>query len=221
MSLVRVIAPTNYLPLGYRVPSTAGEASRRLAREGLKAAAAEGAAMLLPLTVGGGALIGWLRGVPEEASRNAEAVVLDTWQNLDVNTGVARDLSRAGASRCSLQWKVNDPKGDTQIPDQTMAPKGEYWLILEPVAVELSPNPTGRMDEEQFVNPRLHLVMKANCSVIRAHNAKEVAVVSSRYVGPGYNFMKWAEAGGRGLVGAISDGQIKLAEQILDELFTR
>lgn len=221
MSMLRVIAPTNYIPLGYRVPSTASEASGRLAIEGFKAAAAEGAAILLPLTVGGGALIGWLRGVPEEASRNAEAVVLDTWQKIDISTGLARDLSRAGASRRALQWTVNDPTGATQTPDQTMVRNGEYWLLVQPVEVKLSPNPSGRMDEDQFVNPRLHLVMKTNCSVIRAQNAKEVATISGRYVGPGYNFMKWSEEGGRRLVGAISEGQIKLAEQILDELFAQ
>lgn len=87
--------------------------------------------------------------------------------------------------------------------------------------VELNPNPTGRMNENELVNPRLRLVMKTNCSVLRAQNAKEIAFVSGRYVGPGYNFMKWSEEGGRRLVGAISEGQIKLAEQILDELFTQ
>lgn len=221
MRIVRVIAPTNDIPLNYRVPSTASEASGRLAKEGLKVLAEQGGYMLLPLTVGGGALIGWFRGVPAEASRNAEAVVVDTWQKIDVNTGVARDLSRAGASRRSLQWTVNDPEGATQIPNQSTVRNGEYWLIVQPVEVELSPNPRGRMNDNGFVNPRLHLVMKANCSVIRAQNAKEIAFVSGRYVGPGCNFMKWSEEGGRRLVGAISEGQIKLAEQILDELFAQ
>ena len=104
MRVVRVVAPTNLIPLRYRVPSTACEASGRLAKEGLKALATEGGAILLPLTVGGGALIGWLRGVPEDASRNAELMLVDTWQRIDVGMGVANDLSRAGARRRPLQW---------------------------------------------------------------------------------------------------------------------
>ena len=83
----------------------------------------------------------------------------------------------------------------------------------------MDPDPAGLNDGNGFVNPKLHLVMKTNCSVIRAQDAKEVALVIGRYVGPGYNFMIWSEEGGRRLVSAIAEGQIKLAEKIVHELF--
>lgn len=220
MTMVRVIAPTNGIPLRYRVPSTASEASVRLAEEGFKVLAERGGIILLPVTVGGGALVGWLRGVPEDASRNAEAVLVDTWRKIDVGRGVAWDLSRAGARRGPLLWTVSDA-GSAEIPDQSSVRHGEYWLILHSVEVELDPSPNGRTDDSQFVNPSLRLVMKSNCSVIRAQNGKEVAIVSGRYAGPSHNFMVWSEAGGWRLVGAIAEGQIRLAEQILDELFAQ
>ncbi len=211
--VIRIHSKADCAPLNCRLPSTKGEASSRLAFEGLKVGTEPAGLLLLPLTVGGGALIGWLNGVTEVDSARFQAAITNAWSQLRPIDGLACELREAGTCALAVSWaREAAPTAQKTNPSC----EGEYWLVIESLSLRLDPE----REDNSTVNPGLRFVLEVSCSVKRATDRKELLYGKWTHKGSSHLCATWADADGKLLVAALQRGQRQLAKQIIDDLFS-
>jgi hypothetical protein len=207
--VVRLFVKTNSESFSYKTP--AGKVGAINGMVGMFAPSIFTEAIVaFPMYAASSVLIGSLRGIPEEKTRQAEAVLKKGFERMEVCQGLARALQKAGGEAFDYEWRLEKearPIGNTNLQ--------ELWMLLEFSEVRLEPQHNNEIE----INPKLTFVLSAQLSIEQSTDGRELYFKVWDEPGESHTFLNWAEKDGESLRRSLTICSEQLAQRIIREIF--